>query len=360
MTKLLLLFIALLATPLCYGQRTITLYGQMLNAPDILGSQNAVWGPAAAPTTTVLLNNPIVSTELHQLLGTYYSTTNFAKTTDLLNILAADDEPILDKINFSFYRTAFLSTLDNAFSSDAKYRPFKRVFLAATTDAQRRLILFDDDNTVYRKALEQARYTTYGRPEITINAFTSLSRTFKAGLGADITASIKAIPGAKFGAGLNAAINSLIERSVTMNGAHYHEIRLTPTYISKAKTVLSYYAEHPDKIGAQSEFNDNLKRFFALDNVAITAGAAVIESSFKTTDMKQLGLAIGAAAKANLTDPTSAIANKVAADAEAKFTRDSLKKLGVEAGQCFYTIRLVYDCGLELGAGKSAYCKTQE
>ncbi len=351
--RIILVTVLALNISLTFAQKTLKMYNQVFKASEILGPKNPDWGPNAAELKTEFMNEPNVVSNLYELLGSYYTTTNFYDTKKLLNLTLDADLPILDSIDFRFYKEYSLTNvLDKRsdFKNDANYAKFKKEFKAAKTTSEKRGILYDkEENEVYRIALEETKFGVY-RKKIQITQITQISREFKIGLTAKIKEELK--DKANFDAKIENAIKDSVEIYGELNEGYYHEIRLKDEYLKYAKLILKGYISNKALLENKSDiFTEELKDYFNNPNASIITGAAVFEATFNLTKFKRLIVSIGAAIDANIDIKDKSKAPQIKADIEASFIRKKDRTLTVEAAQSFYYLRYCYAKGLDLGAG---------
>lgn len=357
----LLLPVALLAPAVCLGQKSITLYGQVIRASEILPNGKE-FGPQVRiedAGRTVLLatrgTQSIVATSLNQYLGSIYSTTNLsAEPKPFLNLENGSPQPILDNINFDFYATTGFYKLEHEGKTATlpSYEDFKAAFNGAKTLDEKRVVLIKYRG--FADSLANTRYAKYNAGSgIKFTARTNIAKAFKTGLGADITSALLKSE-LKFNGNLRASIDNAVTRSVTMTGGRYHEIKLDPEYVRKASQTLSPYTQKLNTIPANTAFGEELIEFLPSTSEAVVVGAAVLEGSFDITRTQDLKTAVAAAVQASLQNPAAADAVELAVTVNASIEHSIHRQLDLSTGHSFFYIRLLYSRALELQAVATA------
>jgi hypothetical protein len=340
-----------------FGQKAITIHRQQITAAEVLGVGKE-FGPQLRPEEagrTVLLakrpTQPIQATSLNQYLGGIYSTTNLsAEPKNFLTLEEGYPQPILDTINYTYYRVPGFYKLDQ----DEKYRnmpgyeAFKNAFQAARNTAQQRAVLLDPAHRQLRPVLEATRFSTYSTASgTTFSANTKISNALKAGVSADITAALQAT-NIRFNGNLKSSIDNAVTRSVTLSGGRYHEIKLDPGYVRQVAQVLRGYVANPDRIPATNAFNEELRQFLPSTSEAIVVGAAVLEGNFAISFSQDLKSAVTLAVRGSLQNPAAVSLADLSAAVDASISHSLKRDYAANTGQTFFYIRLVYSRALEL------------
>lgn len=255
-------------------QDKVKLYKNTFKASEILGG--GVFGPAQADEITTLFSPPICTGNINELLGKVYSTGKFSNTRDLLNLSLDEPMPILDSLNFAFYRSfSFLNVLDKKFEGDPleiRYQAFKKGFKNAANNSERRKLLYDDDsNKPFRLALEDSRYSSFQKT-INFNLTTRYTSDVKFGVTAKIAEELQNNYG--LNASIGAAIQDIVSKYVEVTNATYDEIKLRSEYVTKVGQVIFGCNSDRSILAKYKEdgFTPHLKNFLDDPTAAIMMG----------------------------------------------------------------------------------------
>ncbi len=355
--KLIIAFLMLISINSFAQQDKVKLYKDVFKASEILGAGKKFAPIHVQPKyKTDLFSPPVAVGTLYELIGKEYTKLYFAETKNLLNMALDEPLPVLDSINFEFYRAyafKYVLDLDTRFKTGSeyfdKYVTFKTAFKDAKTNAERRQLLYNDDNALFLAALEESKYTTF-MPAIPVSLTTKIIDNLKFGVTATIVAQLKKETNGKIDITTENALKDSIYKYVEVKNCTYNEIRLRDEYLTKAGKILKGFATNRTLLKTHDDdFSYRLDKYFDNPCAAVVTGAAVFGAKFDFTKFTKLTTSIGAVLKANLglSDDEK---NKISGEVTAQFTKEKTRDLKVNTAQTYYYVKYAFSKDLELGA----------
>jgi hypothetical protein len=347
-----LLILLLLCGDVFSQDESIKFYGVTIHSQDVFGKKKpfSLAERKGAIKTTTIESAP-VATELYEYLGAVYTIKNFSGIpSQLLNLSLDDYTPILDSIDFKYYKVFGFKQVKADLQNRPEFEKFVDQFKNAANNKARKDLVMNLSPEL-RKGLEESKYQTINKP-ITYTQARTINRAFSLGVGTKIAAQIKQIAG--INAKIAVALRDTVTKIMKVNDAKYFEIALRENYVTTASDILKKWEKKTDELSKSDDiyFAGALKDFLEQCDVAVITQAAVIEASFDRSKTKEIETAIKAILEGKV-DPNKISSEKIAelsAEIGGKYGKNRDDDKGISTDKAFYYIKYCANNALELGA----------
>ncbi|MBL0742097.1 hypothetical protein [Chryseolinea lacunae] len=301
-----------------FGGEKVYVFGIRYRAKEVTG-QKRFEANSYLYKTSIL--NPLhakVRNEVYYSIGSYRLNQNTYQALDLFNLsFQRNDYPLLDLIDFDYYRSVGLPNLerqDPSILDDVNYLKIKHYLQDSThlTVKSRKAILF-----TFPVALTDKIILT--RYEVITNHF-NIDKTKMTKTTAELRAQLDTINlnlSTAVAAKVRAYLSHLADQATVMQG-DYLDIRLHPSYVAK----IDYYINKSLRVDAgNDQFAANLKSYIASDEAAFNDELVAIQlkGSFKKTTISIDSIAADLSAKFQLSGDAI---KKISAAVNFTFTRN--------------------------------------
>jgi hypothetical protein len=259
-------------------------YDITFKAKEITGQRQ--FNSSSAFYKTKILK-PLLETkddEFLNKLGTYYDE-GTKEILDLFNLsLQNDEHPILDSIDFAFYKSKGFEKLIGSnlnLLHDNDFIEFKNKIDSAKTIASRKKILFDEKYLRFRRPLIYTRYSIIEKPfKVTQKKSSKTAINIKAQLDTILRQN-----GLRADANLRIYLSNVIDDIVDIDGT-YFDARLDNSYVS---TIKYYISNTPkSRLKDSDKFSFYLKKYIESKTAVANTGLVAILLKGTTNEMKNL------------------------------------------------------------------------
>jgi len=277
MKKLIFIALILSIASTAKSQQKVKLFNAILTSKDINGTQN--FNVKNFAETSKPIKDPLTADRLDYWVGKVFVDGNLRNLLVLFDLSKETAKyPYLDSIDMDYYASvSFRRYLKPLYNNESLYKELKSKFDNAKSNNEKKDLLLNDDYSKYFDALNKSKYlidSSVVKNKDTIEKKLRLSIK----LNLDSILLTKAISGK---AGINASLENLLNKGVTISGTYY-TVAYNADYLSKVYYYLvSKYKPNINQIGNiadKDQFLSTLWKYWkGKDDVGLITGSSVLK-----------------------------------------------------------------------------------